>query len=199
MSHDVLFALILFAAVGSITPGPNNIMLLTSGANFGWRASMPHLLGICAGFPVLLIAVGVGLAETFIRIPASIVLLKWLGAGYLLYLAWRIANSAGPQSAAKRPARPMTFWEAVAFQWINPKAWLMAASTFSAYVPAGGGLLTIAGVALVFAVLGTPCVATWLLFGSGMQSFLAVGRRARMFNFTMALLLVLSLVPLIRT
>lgn len=196
MPHDLLFALILFAAVGSITPGPNNIMLLTSGANFGWRASLPHLLGICVGFPVLLLAVGLGLAETFVRVPASAVVLKWLGAAYLLYLAWRIANAAAPQGQANRPARPMSFWEAVAFQWINPKAWMMAASAFSAYVPPGGGWLAIGAVAAIFAVFGTPCVAAWMLFGTGMRRFLAMGSRARMFNLTMALLLVVSLVPL---
>ena len=127
-----MLALSAFAFVTSITPGPNNLMLLASGMNYGFARTVPHMLGISVGFGVMCLAVGFGLHELFTRHPVVYEVMKWAGVAYLLYLAWRIAT-AGVVSDAKGSARgkPLTLWEAAAFQWINPKAWAMAVSAFS--------------------------------------------------------------------
>lgn len=145
MLNDNLPALALFAFVTSVTPGPNNLMLLASGANFGFRASIPHLLGISSGVLILLVSVGLGLAELFSLWPWAEVAMKWIGAGYMLYLAWRIASASPPNGSAARAARPMRYIGAIAFQWVNPKLWLMALSVFSVYVPSSGGFALVLG------------------------------------------------------
>lgn len=199
MSIDTLFAFSLFALVASITPGPNNIMLLASGVNFGFRSSVPHMLGISSGFLVLTLAVGLGLAEIFSRLPWTFVILRWTGAIYLLYLAWCIAMSGPVQDTNPegRSAKPMGFWSAVAFQWVNPKAWVMAVSTFSTYVPAASGTGTIVSAAVLFSIIGLPCIVVWTLFGSGLRHVLQVRRNLVIFNYSMAALLVLSLYPIL--
>ena len=201
MSPDTLIAFSLFALVASITPGPNNIMLMTSGVNFGFRLTLPHLLGVTSGFLILMLAIGFGLAEIFTRLPWTFVILKWTGALYLLYLAWRIAMSGPVQDTVPdgRVAKPMGFWGAVAFQWVNPKAWVMAASAFSTYAPASSGMGTILIVSTLFALLGMPCIIVWTLFGSGLRHVLQVRRNLMIFNYTMAALLALSLYPLLDT
>ncbi len=199
MSVDTLIAFSMFALVTSITPGPNNFMLLASGANFGFRSSVPHMLGISAGFLLMVLAVGAGLSEVFLQLPRLYVLLKWVGAAYLLYLAWRIATS-GPIEETNlngRPAKPMSFWSAAAFQWVNPKAWIMAVGAFSTYVPASSGLIAITIVAVLFAVINLPSVGAWALFGSGLRHVLRVRRNLLVFNYSMAALLVMSLYPLL--
>jgi threonine/homoserine/homoserine lactone efflux protein len=199
MTQDILLAVSLFAMVTSITPGPNNLMLLASGVNFGFRATLRHMLGISAGFLVLVLAVGFGLAEVFSRLPWAYSALKWTGAVYLLYLAWRIATSGPPEDSDARSSRPMGFWAAAGFQWVNPKAWVMVVSTFSIYVPAASGPMVIFGVAMVFALTCVPSVGIWTLFGTGLRRFLKVPRNLRIFNYSMAAALVLSLYPLLNT
>lgn len=200
MAIDTLMAFALFALVSSITPGPNNLMLLASGVNFGFRATLPHMLGISIGFMLLVLAVGVGLAGLFISFPWLYVVLKWAGAAYLLYLAWNIAN-AGPleENAPENAERsgPMSFLSAAAFQWINPKAWVMALGAFSTYIPATGGFWIVALAAGVFAVINLPSVSLWALFGARVRHLLRVERNLRIFNYGMALLLVLSLYPML--
>jgi threonine/homoserine/homoserine lactone efflux protein len=199
MSLDTLFAFSLFALVTSITPGPNNLMLLASGVNFGFRLSVPHMLGISSGFLLMVLAIGLGLAEVFSQFPWVYSILKWVGAIYLLYLAWRIATS-GPledTNSNGRLTKPMNFWSAAAFQWVNPKAWVMAVGAFSTYVPASSGLIAIASVAVVFAVINLPSVGVWTLFGSGLRHVLQVRRNLIAFNYSMAAMLVLSLYPLL--
>jgi threonine/homoserine/homoserine lactone efflux protein len=200
MTPDILLAFTLFGIVTSITPGPNNLMLLASGVNFGFRATVPHMLGICLGFMILILAVGFGLAEIFARMPWIYTLLKWAGALYLLYLAWRIAISGPPADANSnsRSAKPLSFLGAAAFQWVNPKAWVMAVSTFSTYIPASSGS-SIAVAATLFAVITLPSTGTWTLFGSGLRQFLQVRRNLMIFNYSMAAALVLSLYPLLDT
>ncbi len=174
-------------------------MLLTSGVNFGFRLTIPHLLGVSSGFLFLLLAVGLGLAEIFTRLPWAFVILRWVGAFYLLYLAWCIAMS-GPVNDTNpggHPAKPLGFWGAVAFQWVNPKAWVMAVSTFSTYVPAASGPSTIVSAAVVFSIIGLPCIIVWALFGSGLRHVLQVRRNLVIFNYSMAALLLLSLYPLL--
>lgn len=199
MTPDILLAFSLFAMVTSITPGPNNIMLLASGVNFGFRATLPHMLGISLGFLILILAIGFGLAEVFSRFPWLYSVLKWAGAAYLLYLAWRIAISGPPEDANPdtRSAKPMSLVGAAAFQWVNPKAWVMAISTFSAYVPTSSGTAAIIIAAVLFALICLPSVGIWTLFGSGLRRFLQVRRNLIAFNYSMAGALVLSLYPLL--
>jgi len=199
MPQDTLVAFSMFALVTSITPGPNNFMLLASGVNFGFRPSVPHMLGISSGFLVMVLAVGLGLAEVFSHFPWIYDVLKWVGAIYMLYLAWCIATSGSldEKNSDDRPAKPMSFLGAAAFQWVNPKAWIMAVGAFSTYVPASSGLVAVAGVAVLFAVINLPSVGVWALFGSGLRHVLQVRRNLLVFNYSMAGLLVASLYPLL--
>jgi threonine/homoserine/homoserine lactone efflux protein len=186
----------LFALVTSITPGPNNTMLLASGVNFGLRRTVPHLLGISAGVAFLMILVGIGLAQAFARFAWLYTVLETASVAYLLYLAWKIATSSTVQVRAGE-RRPMRFFEAVAFQWINPKAWMMvltAATTIHLHASLS---LNAALLALVFVVVGFPCITMWAACGVSLRRFLGNPRRLRLFNWTMATLLVLSLYPVV--
>jgi threonine/homoserine/homoserine lactone efflux protein len=198
MSHESLLAFALFAFAASITPGPNNLMLLASGAHFGLRASVPHLLGVACGFLILVASVGFGLAEVFSRLPWLYALMRWAGAAYLLYLAWRIATAAPPDASRRASARPMSFVGAVAFQWVNPKAWLMAVSAFSTYIPATSGALVLMGSILLFGAINLPSITAWAVGGTQLQRLLQTRRRVVTFNLLMAGLLVASLLPMLR-
>ena len=198
MSHASLMAFALFAFAASITPGPNNLMLLASGANFGLRASLPHLLGVACGFLFLVACVGFGLAEVFSRLPWLYALMRWAGAAYLLYLAWRIAKAAPPDPSRQAAARPMSFLGAVAFQWVNPKAWLMAVSAFSTYIPATSGALVLLGAIAMFGAINLPSITAWAVGGTQLQRLLQTRRRVVVFNLLMASLLVASLLPMLR-
>lgn len=183
-----------FAFVATITPGPNNIMVTASGVNHGYRATLPHMLGISIGFPVMVLAVGLGLGGLFRAFPALHDVLKWAGVAYLLWLAWRIATTRKQGEASSRP--PLTFLQAAAFQWVNPKAWMMATGAVAAYT--SGDESVFAEVLLItalFALVAFPCVSAWTLLGSGLGRFLASGRRLQIFNIAMATLLVLSILP----
>ncbi len=199
MSLDTLFAFSMFALVTSITPGPNNFMLLASGVNFGFRSSVPHMLGISSGFLLMVLGVGLGLAEVFSQFPWVYGFLKWVGAIYMLYLAWCIATSGPLEDTSPNGhlAKPMSFWGAAAFQWVNPKAWVMAVGAFGTYVPVSSGLVAIACVATLFAVINLPSVGAWALFGSSLRHVLQVRRNLLAFNYSMAGLLVASLYPLL--
>ena len=180
----------------SITPGPNNIMLMTSGVNFGFYRTVPHMLGVGIGFVVMVLGVGAGLAGVFQSWPPAQTLLRWVSVAYLLWLAWKIASQPTGQIEAGRAARPMTFLQAAAFQWVNPKAWTMAVTAVTAYAP-GGGLSGILLVALVFGAINLPSVGSWTLLGQSLARFLGDPGRLRMFNIVMALLLVASLYPVL--
>ena len=192
-------ALVVFAAVMSATPGPNNMMLLASGVNFGFRRSIPHMLGISFGVMLLLLAVGFGLHEVLQRWPSIFTVIKYAGGAYLLWLAWMIANSR-PLDDGKDEAkgRPMTFIEAAAFQWINPKAWVMAVGAMATYTVEAHYTLTVIIVALVFGMVSGPSTGTWTVFGVALKRFLADPKANRFFNIAMALALVASLWPLVR-
>jgi threonine/homoserine/homoserine lactone efflux protein len=197
VSPDTILALVTFAFVTSITPGPNNIMLTASGVNFGFARSVPHMLGIAAGFMVLLLAVGFGLGALFAAVPAAQTALKWVGALYMLWLAWRVAN-AGAITAEEGRARPMTFWQAAAFQWVNPKGLVMAFSAMALY-PRPGRVADILLVTLIFGAVNLPSVAVWAGFGTALRGVLRDPVRVRVFNIGMALLLVASIVPVVLT
>lgn len=195
MTYDLLFALMMFAFVSSITPGPNNLMLMASGANFGFRRTVPHMLGIGIGFTVMVLLVGAGLAQVFMRVPLLYSALKILSVAYLLWLAWKIAHAA-PATGGETAGTPMTFGQAAAFQWVNPKAWTMALTATTVYTPnhTMGAIIT---VALVFGAVNLPSVSTWTVLGQQMARLLTNARRLVVFNWIMAALLVLSLYPIL--
>jgi threonine/homoserine/homoserine lactone efflux protein len=197
MSADTLLALVLFAFATSITPGPNNMMLFASGVNFGFRRTVPHMLGIGAGFLSLLIGVGMGLGAVLHAYPPAFIALKVAGGLYLLWIAWKIGSSRS-MGEGEAKARPMTFLGAAAFQWVNPKAWVMAVTAMAVYPNPEQYALTVAIVALVFAAVNVPSVSTWAGFGSALREWLSVPVRLKWFNITMAMLLVLSLWPMLK-
>ena len=196
MKPETLLALSIFAFVTSVTPGPNNMMLLASGVNFGIRRTVPHMLGIAAGFTAMLLVVGLGLGALVTAVPAVLVVLKVASAAYKLWLAWRLATS-GSFGTGTGPARPMTFVEAAGFQWLNPKAWAMALTATSVYTQPDAFYLSVVIVALVFGAINLPSVGVWAAFGVGLRGFLAVPARLRVFNVAMAVLLALSVVPFV--
>lgn len=208
MNPELLAGLSVFALVSSITPGPNNLMLMASGANFGFLRTLPHLLGVAIGFMLMTLIVGVGLAQVFDRYPISYDILKLVSVVYLLFLAWKIATAApvrigrfagqGPGGDAHPGAgTPITFLQAVLFQWVNPKAWAMALTAMSVYNPTHslGGVVLVAGVS---GVVNLPCVSTWAALGQQIRRWLNSNLRLRVFNWTMAALLVLSLAPVLQ-
>ncbi|MBJ9973871.1 LysE family translocator [Pseudomonas sp. S75] len=196
-SQELLTAFILFAFVSSITPGPNNMMLLASGVNFGIRRSIPHALGISLGFMLMVLGVGFGLGELFKVWPGLYALLRYAGAAYLLYLAWKIATSGPLRGDSPAAASPLGFWGAVAFQWVNPKAWVMAVGAITTYTPAQGYVLNVIVIAALFALVNLPSVGIWVMFGSALRNLLRNPRWLVLFNVLMALLLVISLYPLL--
>lgn len=192
------YEFLLFALVASLTPGPNNIMITTSGLNFGWRASMPHFWGICLGFPTMFLAVGFGLGFILEQYPLVHTFIKILGILYLLYLAWLTANATSI-SIGEKVSKPLTFLQAALFQWINPKAWLSATSAIAAYAQTDHNLkLQIISMALVFLLVAIIAVAVWLFMGVSLQKLIHKPRLLKTFNITMALLLVISVLPVIR-
>lgn len=196
MEVHAILAFMLYAFVSSITPGPNNLMVLSSGLNFGLRATLPHLFGIELGFMFMLLLVGLGLGQIFSLWPALYDVLKYLGAAYLLYLAYQIAQ-AGALGQTQQSSKPMGFWSAAVFQWVNPKAWIMAIGTFSAYVPTRQGVGVILFSVLLFGLLGFPSVGAWAMFGAHLRRYLQQEFYVRWFNRIMAGLLVLSLYPIL--
>jgi len=247
----------LFMLVSSITPGPNNTMLMASGVHFGYRRTLPHLMGVQLGFGFMLIAVGLGLHAVLAQFPAFYDAVRYAGAAYMVWMAWSLASArprveahtaqgasgygetqafeddvyqpqaviaiAAKQSkdygesskpglppraatseavppqatAAQNEPQPLGFWSAVLFQWVNPKAWVMAVTVMSAYAPPGAGLLHIAPLGLMFMVLGLPCSSLWVGFGSALRSYLQNPFRMRVFNCSMAAALLASLYPML--
>jgi len=196
MTPDLLLAFVLFAFATAGTPGPNNMMLLASGANFGFRATILHILGISVGLAVMVVAMGWGLSGLFRAVPVLHDILKWAGAAYMLWLAWKIGTARGVTDR-RAGSRPMTFLQAAGFQWLNPKAWAMALGAVTTYTPEGGGTLAVLAVAGTFMLVGAPCSAAWAGFGQGLRPFLDRPAALRVFNVTMAVLLVASLYPLL--
>jgi len=193
MNIELISALALFALVSSITPGPNNLMLMNSGANFGFKRTLPHLLGVTIGFVIMLVLVGLGVMQLFDFFPWSYQLLKVLCIAYLLYLAYKIASNKTPIGAKNSDTKPFTFVQASLFQWVNPKAWTMALSAVSVYAPSKGiGAVVLVG--LVFGIVNLPCVSSWTLVGQQLQVWLKDRKRLRAFNIFMAVLLIASVI-----
>ncbi|SEO75931.1 Threonine/homoserine/homoserine lactone efflux protein [Salinihabitans flavidus] len=195
MTQDILTALAAFALVSSITPGPNNLMLMASGANFGFARTIPHMLGIGIGFTVMIVLVGTGLMRVFDAFPLTYNILRVVSVVYLLWLAWKIANASAPDGTA-RTGRPMTFVQAALFQWVNPKAWTMALTAITLYAPERS-LAAVVLVAAVFGAINLPSVSVWTVMGQQMRRLLHSPARLTVFNWLMALLLLGSLYPVL--
>lgn len=196
LPFDQLLALVVFSFVTSFTPGPNNLMLLASGVNFGFARTVPHMFGIGLGFMLMVMLVGLGVRQAFALLPWLHDAMKIGGFAYMLFLAWKIAN-AGTIGEGRAAPRPMTFLQAAAFQWVNPKAWAMALSATATYTLADDFVASVAVVAVTFGLVNLPTVSTWALFGVWLRRFLSDAKTVRFFNVGMAVLLVASLVPVL--
>ena len=195
MTIEWLLAVTGFCFVTCFTPGPNNTMLMASGLNFGMRQTLPHLFGVSIGFAAMVFAVGFGIAGIFKTWPALYTALKIVSIIYLLWLAWRIAR-AGEVKADGAAGRPLTFLEAAAFQWVNPKAWIMAVGISAPYLVAGQFWTSLGVVTLVFLIAGLCLSSTWALGGTGIRRLISNPVRVRVINVVLALLLVASLWPI---
>jgi threonine/homoserine/homoserine lactone efflux protein len=196
MSFDLIGALLIFAVATLFTPGPNNVMLMTSGLNFGFHRAQPHVWGVTLGFALMVLVVGLGLGAVVASFPALYTIIKYAGAAYILYLAWLIGRAHSVDEGEAR-ARPISFMEAVAFQWINPKGWAMVVGAVTTYAAIAAFPLNMIVMAAVFLVLGYGSSLTWVLFGTGLRRFLSEPRIVRGFNIVMAVLLVASLIPVL--
>ena len=195
MSQPLLIAFVVFATVMFFTPGPNNIMLLSSGLTYGFRPTLPHIAGITFGVAFMVGAVGLGLGTVFITYPVLQTILKYAGIAYLLYLAAAIALSEPVTPDQGRRGGPMTFWGAVMFQWINVKGWVMVIGTITAYAAIAAFPWNIAIQVALSLVLGAVSCTVWALFGSSLRPLLKSRAAVRAFNIVMALLLLASLYP----
>jgi len=194
---DVFFAVFFFALSSTITPGPNNIMMMSSGVNYGVRASLAHLCGICLGFPAMVLLVGLGFGLIFTALPWLHTVIKVIGVIYLLWLAWKIAGSGAGQINTVQN-KPLNFWQAAAFQWVNAKAWVMASGAIAAFTTVGGAVLPeVLQITAAFLLVSFPCVGAWLTFGALLRRVLNQPHYRQWFNYSMALLLLLSVLPVV--
>ena len=190
---EMLLPLTVFSVASTVTPGPNNVMLTASGSAFGFRRSVPHMLGITVGFPLMLFTVGLGLGEIFTRYTQIHLALKYVGAAYLLYLAWRIAQSGQSDGGEADGRRPLTFLEAAAFQWVNPKAWIMAVSAIPAFTTPGGSYYAeLSVISLVFAAVCVPSCIRGACSAWRSATLIRTPETARIVNFGLAALVALS-------
>lgn len=192
-----LLGLLLFAIVMAATPGPNNVMVTASAARFGLRRTLPHIGGVGVGFAIMLLLTGLGLGAVFVAVPLLRRVLALASMLWMLWLAWVIARSAAPgEAGASAAARPFTFLQAALFQWVNPKAWMIAVTVVATRATGGPVWLSALVIALVFLCVTLPIVGTWAAAGHALGRYLA-GPWFRAFNIAMAILLVVSLLPLI--
>ena len=196
MTIEILGALAVFALVTSATPGPNNVMLLASGANFGFKKTIPHLFGISIGHAVMITALGSGLLPIFSEYPTIMVVIKVICIAYLIFLAWKIATTTTEAVEGKDKGKPLNFFQAALFQWVNPKAWAMALSAISVYSPSQN-FETILLVAIIFGLINLPSCSMWIIFGTQLKIVLTNSLRLRSFNVLMAVLLMGSLYPVL--
>jgi len=198
MSLEQLIPVAFFVIAMVGTPGPNNLMLLTAGANFGFRRSLPHILGITLGCQVLLLAIALGLGQVFSLWPLSVLLLKVAGGSFLLYMAWQLLRPRAAALGEVAEARPLSFLQAALFQWVNPKAWLMLITGLATYANPQQMLVSTVLIGVTFALVGLPLTCLWNVGGVALKDWLQHGRRLLHFNRAMAVLLLASLLPLLR-
>jgi threonine/homoserine/homoserine lactone efflux protein len=191
METQALLALLAFGVVSSFTPGPNNLMLMASGANFGIARTIPHIFGIVVGFALMIVIVGLGLFGLFHAWPTSFTVLKVVSVVYTLWLAWKVARASAPGTESAN-GKPMSFVQAAAFQWVNPKAWSMALTAITLYAP-NEQLYSILLISLVFALIGVASTGSWALMGLSIRHWLSSKRRLTLFNYGMAALLIGSI------
>jgi threonine/homoserine/homoserine lactone efflux protein len=196
VSQQLLLAFVVFAAVMFFTPGPNNVMLLSSGLTYGFRRTLPHIAGIVIGMAFMISAVGVGLGTILVAYPVLQTILKYAGAAYLIYLAAVIAMSGSPKPG-EAGRKPMSFWGAAVFQWINVKGWVMVIGSITAYAAIAAFPWNIVIQTLVTLVVGVPTTVAWTLFGSALRPVLTSPLAVRAFNIVMAILLLASLIPVL--
>ncbi|MFM2588140.1 LysE family translocator [Vibrio sp. TBV020] len=194
MEFEQLSALVIFAFVSTFTPGPNNLMLMTSGANVGYMRTLPHMSGVAFGFAFMVLVVGLGLSSVFTAYPITHTVLKYVSLGYLAYLAAKIALSGRAKDV--EDFQPMSFIGAASFQWVNPKGWSMALSSVTLYSN-GGGWFELIIISLTFLLVNYPSGTFWILAGRELQRWLTSSFRVRAFNISMAALLVGSTLPMI--
>jgi threonine/homoserine/homoserine lactone efflux protein len=200
--ESTTFALALFAFVGSITPGPNNMLVLASGLNFGFKKTLPHLFGITLGFALMAVAVAAGMVQVFNWSPHVRNVMTALGVAYMVWMAWSLATAvpSAPVDAGEvsnSSISPMTMMGAMAFQWINPKAWWLAAGVTSTYLPPNPTWNSLLMVAVVFSCVNLPCIALWAFGGTQMRALLKSPKQLAIFNRVMAALLIVSLYPIV--
>ena len=199
MSIELLTGLAFFSFVSAITPGPNNLLVLITGLNFGLRRAWPVVLGVCCGFTIMIALVGIGLLEMFNAYPLTYLALKSLSVCYLLFLAWKTATAA-PLAAgdtARDKRKPVTFFQAVLLQWVNPKAWVMSLTAISAFTPPAHPLHSVFLTAFVFGMITLPCVSVWAVLGMQLRRWLSEPLKLRVFNISIALLLVATIYPVL--
>jgi threonine/homoserine/homoserine lactone efflux protein len=197
MSADILLALVGFAIAASITPGPNNLLVLTSGLHYGVPRTFPLIGGIVAGFVIMLVVIGIGLGTAIQSNPVLHTAAKALGLAYMLWLAWKVARSPIGLAAAddRRGTRPLSAFTGATFQWVNPKAWAIALSAIAAFSIPNDAAATLGWIALVFAVISFLSLSVWAVFGTLMRSLVDTPSKMRAFNIAMALLLIASAAP----
>ena len=192
---ELILSLLSFSISMAITPGPNNVMITASGVNFGYKKTLPHILGITFGFPVMIVLIGLGLGSVFKSFPVIHHILKYIGAAYLLYLAWKIATFSSFDNNGDRN-KPFTFLQAVLFQWVNPKAWIIAVGAIAAFTSVDNNVFfEVLLIALVFCMICFPCVSLWAFVGTNIKRFLINDYYRKIFNISMAFLLIISLLP----
>jgi threonine/homoserine/homoserine lactone efflux protein len=197
ISEQLMLAFIAFAAATLFTPGPNNIMLMASGLNYGFRRTLPHIAGVTLGFSFLVAVMGLGLGAVFAAYPVLHTVLKYAGAAYLTYLAIVIALAKPAEKAGGGDGRPMTFLEAALFQWVNVKGWVIAVGAVTAYAAIAAYPLNIAMLSVLLFVIGVGSSTTWVLLGTSLQALVKSPRAVRIFNGVMAVLLLASLYPVL--
>jgi threonine/homoserine/homoserine lactone efflux protein len=196
LTPELAIAATLFCFAGALTPGPNNVMLLASGVNFGFARTLPHIIGVIAGYSFLLLVVGLGLGQAVFAHPLAYHALRIAGALYLVWLAWKIATAQGATAGAARGS-PLTFLQAAAFQWINMKGVLVAVSAVAAFIRPTAFVATLGWLLFVATLATITSTIIWTLFGSGLRGLLTDRRKARIFNLVMAALLLASLYPML--
>ncbi|MHA1128026.1 MAG: LysE family translocator [Alphaproteobacteria bacterium] len=198
MPFDSILALFGILLAATWTPGPNNLMLASSGATFGFRRTIPHIAGVAIGFGFMLFTVALGLGEVFERIPVLQIILRWAGAALLLWIAWRIANTKAPGEAGAR-TKPFSFLQASAFQWVNPKAWAMCIGVVGQFMHGDNPVLVAAIMAFVSIAAGSTSATSWTSFGAYLQKWLKSPTRLKMFNYTMAGIIVAGVIAVLWT
>jgi len=197
MTYENVTALIGFAFVMSITPGPGNFLLLASGANFGLRKTLPLILGICFGFLTMVFVIGLGFGKILEEYEAIYLGLRVVCIAYVLWLAWKIAHVRSVNGTIETGSTPIGFFQASAFQLVNPKAWAVALIVTVSYTTAENYFVSLVSMIAVFAIVNIPAISVWAIFGTTLRQFLQTEGRVRLFNISMAVLLVAAMVPVV--